>query len=195
MTVQPDAGLRDETRFRRQLLVRLGIDTVDGTEITIVEVDELEDVEDVQALGDIVSRLEAQVDRAPICVELPLGTVDALLQHPEEEHRELRGVQPSGMARERSGEEIEMPEIVVRQLVCDDERNGLLMRASLEEPPREVDVFSRRGERVEGIEPRHHTNEALFRRPLRLQPLGDSANAIGHEAMLLNVRARGNLTV
>jgi hypothetical protein len=88
-----------------------------------------------------------------------------------------------------------MSKVVVRDLVGDYECSGNIVRAPLQQTPTEVDVLTRRRERVEGIEPWYDCDVPLIRSPVALKSFSRLPHPIGHEPVLLDVYVRRNLFV
>ena len=193
--IQPDTCAGDESRFWRQLLIRVGIDAVDRPQISVINVEHLQGMEERQAPGDIELRLDAQIDCVTVGRQFPLRAVDALLQHAEERNRQLACLEAGGVTCEGTGKDVQVTEIVMGDLVSEDECNRIVMRAALKKAARKVDVPARSGECVERIEPWDDPDEPLFGGAICLKPFGNGTHAIGHEAVLLDVRIGGDFLV
>ena len=119
--VQPYSRLRHKARLGREFLVRFGIKPEHGFQVPVVEVDKFEDVEEVETLLWIVPCLKTEINRSIVSCNLPFRAVDPLLQRSEEEN----GDGPSCEARQPpskcAGKKVQVPEIVMRNFVSDDE--------------------------------------------------------------------------
>ena len=67
----PDASLCDEAGFRRQLVVRFSVQSIDSIQASKVERNQLENVEEIQTLVAVITGCHAEFDSKAIGIEFP----------------------------------------------------------------------------------------------------------------------------
>lgn len=150
-------------------------------------------MEQLDAFVGIESGPDAGLYGPPVCLQLPLRTVDALLKETKEQDCDLARTQSRQMPRKGTGKKIEVAQVVMRHLVGDHKRHALFVGAALKQSTPEVDVASRCGERREGLELRNfHDKPARFV-AVELEPGGHVADAVGHEPVLFEERVGTDL--
>jgi hypothetical protein len=89
----------------------------------------------------------------------------------------------------------EVVQIVMRDFMSNYERHCLIRRASLQKPPREIDIAARSREGREEREPRNLDNQAILRSPVCLEPSTYSGDLVREEAIPLEYNGLVDLVV
>src|SRR5690606_28863486 len=122
-----------------------------------------------QAAVPVVPGAHAELDGTPIGVAFPLGAVDPLLENAEEQDHRTAGAEARRVPREGAAKDLEVPQVVMGDLVSDAARHRCIVRAAVEHAPGVAVVAAGRRDRRACRQPRNVYVETPVDPPLSLQ--------------------------
>ena len=158
-----------------QDLRHVGLGAERAVEVAVVEGDLIGQLERAQAALDIVAGIHTHLDRQQVGLPLVLLSRDQPVEQANRERERQPETTPGSLWH--------VTESVMRQLVRDDERGGIVVGYQLEQPAREVHGAPGHRERVVRVAPDHECLEPVLDRHVALQRRGHALRALGGPAL------------